>query len=116
MVVSVARIVGRDDRRPAPSTREADGRPQGAPPNHPATPVPTMLRVRSDADIVGTGVGWTRGVAPCGRPSSPSGVDNDGCPSSPFDKYCPPSFPRIFNLSRERDHFSRTHSISWVLV
>ena len=62
----------REDGRPYEQSgaKREDGRPQGAtPPIHP-TPVPTMYGYKPHRHIVGTGVGWRRGGAPCGRPSS----------------------------------------------
>ena len=52
-----------------------DGRPQGASPHVRTTPVPTMYdsvpaKRANLRHIVGTGAGWMRGGAPCGRPSS----------------------------------------------
>ncbi|MHB8598711.1 MAG: hypothetical protein ACYDER_18080, partial [Ktedonobacteraceae bacterium] len=49
---------------------EADGRPQGAPPVHTTSPVPTMYGLNGHRRIVGTGAVWMWGWAPCGRPSS----------------------------------------------
>ncbi len=50
---------------------EEDGRPQGAPPLHSTSPVPTIYEQNQPRHIVGTGAVWMWGVAPCGRPSSP---------------------------------------------
>jgi serine/threonine protein phosphatase PrpC len=68
---------------------EEDGRPQGATPPHNPTPVPTIYGQDEHRSIVGTGAGWMRGGAPCGRPSSPSAspdlsdLASGGRPSSP---------------------------------
>ncbi len=48
---------------------ETGGRPQGATPPIHTAPVPTMFAWPHKGVIVGTGVGWWLGVAPCGRPS-----------------------------------------------
>ncbi len=64
--------VEEDGRPPSSMSNWEDGHPQGAPPYHPTSPVPTMYERERHRYIVGTGVGWARGVAPCGRPSSPT--------------------------------------------
>ncbi|MHB8596886.1 MAG: mycofactocin biosynthesis glycosyltransferase MftF [Ktedonobacteraceae bacterium] len=61
--------VEEDGRPPSSMSNGEDGRSQGAPPHHPTSPVPTMYERERHRHIVGTGVGWARGVAPCGRPS-----------------------------------------------
>ncbi len=73
-----------DGQPPSSTSKGEDGRPQGAPPIHPTSPVPTMYGREQPRHIVGTGVGWTRGGAPCGRPSSSPVNDGDSCgrPSS----------------------------------
>ncbi|MHB8596801.1 MAG: N-6 DNA methylase [Ktedonobacteraceae bacterium] len=76
-----------DGRPPTPTptpTIGEDGRPQGAPPIHPTSPVPTMYEREQPRHIVGTGVGWTWGGVHCGRPSSSPVNDGDSCgrPSS----------------------------------
>ncbi len=45
-----------------------DGRPQGAPLHNRPAPVPTISDHAQHRYIVGTGVGWAWGGAPCGRP------------------------------------------------
>ncbi len=59
---------------------EGDGRPQGAPPRLYPTPVPTIYdcapaKRANLRCIVGTGVVWMWGGAPCGRPS-PNGASS----------------------------------------